>query len=157
MKLLAAFASLVLATACGSKAPATTTTAGGGGGSAGSATPVLPDVPFEKLDHDQQIQFMKEVVVPTMGPLFQAHDPKEFAEFGCKTCHGPGAEKGEYDMPNPGLPKLNFADMSKHKKEDVEWMSTVIKPQMAKLLREPVSTPENPKGFGCLHCHTEGQ
>jgi len=158
MKLLAAFASLVLATACGSKAPATTTTAGGGGGSAGSATPVLPDVPFEKLDHDQQIQFMKEVVVPTMGPLFQAHDPKEFAEFGCKTCHGPGAEKGEFDMPNPGLPKLNFADMSKHKKEDLEWMGKVIKPQMAKLLKEPEYSAENPTGFGCGECHTiEGQ
>src|SRR5688572_6062577 len=110
MKLLAVLASLVVAAACGSKTPATTTT---GGADTGSATPVLPDVPFEKLDHDQQIQFMTERVVPTMGPLFKEHDLKEFAEFGCETCHGEGAEKkGEFDMPNPNLPKLNFADMS---------------------------------------------
>lgn len=151
MKLLAVLASLVVAAACGSKTPATTTT---GGGDTGSATPVLPDVPFEKLDHDQQIQFMKEVVVPTMTPLFKDHDPKEFAEFGCQTCHGPNAEKGEFEMPNPGLPKLNFADMTKHKKEDLEWMGKVIKPTMAKLLKEPEYSPETPDGFGCVHCHT---
>ncbi len=153
MKLLAVLASLVVAAACGSKAPATATTTGGGD-STGSATPVLPDVPFEKLDHDQQIQYMKEVVVPTMTPLFQEHDAKEFAEFGCKTCHGPGAEKGEFDMPNPALPKLNFKDMSKHEKEDLEWMGKVIKPTMAKLLKEPEYNESTPDGFGCLHCHT---
>ena len=152
MKLLAVLASLVVAAACGSKAPTTTTTTGGG--DPGSATPVLPDVPFEKLDHDQQIQFMKEKVVPTMEPLFKEHDPKEFAEFGCKTCHGAGAEKGEFEMPNPNLPKLNFADMSKHKKQDLEWMGKVIKPTMAMLLQQPEYTPETPDGFGCVHCHT---
>lgn len=152
MKLLAACASLVLAAACGgSKTPATATTGGGG---TGSAMAVLPDVPFEKLDHDQQIQFMKEVVVPTMTPLFQQHDAKKFAEFGCKTCHGEGAEKGEFDMPNPKLPKLNFKDMSKFKKEDLEWMGKVIKPEMAKLLKEPEYSDATPDGFGCVHCHT---
>jgi hypothetical protein len=29
-----------------------------------------------------------------------------------------------------------------------------VKPTMAKLLSEPEMTAENPKGFGCLHCHT---
>lgn len=155
MKLLAVLASLVVAAACGSKTPATTTT---GGGDTGSASPVLPDVPFEKLDHDQQIQFMKEKVVPTMAPIFKEHDPKEFAEFGCKTCHGDGAEKGEFDMPNAGLPKLDFANMGKFKKEDLEWMGTKVKPTMAKLLQEPEMTQESPVGFGCLGCHTaEGQ
>jgi predicted small lipoprotein YifL len=152
MKLPAVLASLVLAAACGSKTPATTPPTGGD--ETGSATPVLPDVPFEKLDHDQQIQFMKEQVVPTMAPLFKEHDPKEFAEFGCKNCHGDGAEKGEFEMPNPNLPKLDFADMSKFEKHDIEWMSKVIKPTMAKLLQEAEYSPENPEGFGCMHCHT---
>lgn len=151
MKRLAVLASLLLAAACGSKSPATTTT---GGDPAGTATAVLPDVPFDQLDHDQQIQFMKEKVVPTMEPLFKEHDATEFAEFGCKTCHGPGAEKGEFEMPNPELPKLNFADMSKHDPKDLEWMGKVIKPTMAKLLQEPEYTPETPDGFGCVHCHT---
>ena len=90
-----------------------------------------------------------------MMPLFQQHDAKDFADFGCKTCHGEGAEKGEFDMPNPALPKLNFSDMSKFEKEDIEWMSTVIKPTMAKLLQLPEMTRESPTGFGCLHCHTQ--
>lgn len=156
MKLAVALASLLLAASCGSKSPSTTTPAGGEGSA--TAVAVLPDVPFEQLDHDQQIQFMKEKVVPTMAPLFKAHDATEFAEFGCKTCHGEGAEKGEFDMPHAGLPKLNFSDMSKFKPEDLEWMGKVIKPAMAKLLQESEMTKENPQGFGCLHCHTaQGQ
>lgn len=150
MKRLAVLVTLFVA-ACGSKSPSQTTTPGGG---SDSATAALPDVPFDKLDHDQQIQFMKEKVVPTMAPLFKAHDAQEFAEFGCKTCHGPGAEKGEFEMPNPGLPKLNFKDMSKWKQEDLEWMGKVVKPAMAKLLGEPEYSPETPTGFGCPQCHT---
>ena len=110
MKRLVFLSSLLLA-ACGSKSSTTTTPTGGEG--QGSAVAALPDVPFDDLDHDQQIQFMKERVVPTMAPLFQQHDAEEFKDFGCKTCHGPGAEKGEFEMPNNELPKLTFADMSK--------------------------------------------
>jgi hypothetical protein len=142
----------LLVAGCGSKAPATTTTPAEGTGSAAQA--VLPDVPFDSLDHDQRIQFMKEKVVPTMKPIFQGHDATKFAEFGCKTCHGPGVDEGKYDMPNDLLPKLDFADMSKFKPADVEWMSTQVKPTMAGLLQQPAMSPENPKGFGCLECHT---
>jgi hypothetical protein len=144
VKQLALISLLVFAASCGGKGAA-------------PAAPVakLPDVPFDQLDHDQQHQFMKEVVVPTMQPLFQQHDAKKFAEFGCKTCHGPGVEKHEFDMPNAELPKLNFSDMSKFKKEDLEWMGKEIMPTMAKLLKQQPYTDENPKGFGCLGCHTQ--
>jgi hypothetical protein len=147
-----AFAIAVLAAACGSKTPSPTAPGAG----EGSAAPVaaLPDVAFEQLDHDQKIQFMKEKVMPVMGPLFQAHDAQGFADFSCKTCHGPGAEKGEFHMPYAGLPQLDFSDMSKFKKEDLEWMGKVIKPKMAELLKEPEYSPENPNGFGCMQCHT---
>ena len=87
------------------------------------------------------------------APLFAAHDAKEFADFSCKTCHGPGAEKGEFHMPYDGLPPIGQGVMDKYKKEDIEWMATVIKPKMAALLKEPEYTPENPNGFGCLGCH----
>lgn len=151
MKRLVIITSLSVAAACGSKAPAPSTPTAA---EPAAAAPALPDVPFDKLDHDQQIQFMKEKVVPTMAPLFKAHDPEEFAEFGCKTCHGPGAEDGEFEMPYAGLPKLNFKDMSKFKKEDLEWMGKVVKPAMAKLLGETEYSEDNPTGFGCVHCHT---
>ncbi len=150
MKSLVSLVTLLIV-ACGPKATPTTPVGGAGDGSA--AVSALPDVAFEQLDHDQQIQFMKERVVPTMGPLFKEHDPEKFKDFGCKTCHGPRAENGEFEMPNPDLPKLTFADMSKFKKEDLEWMGKVIKPTMAKLLKEPEYSQENPAGFGCAHCH----
>jgi hypothetical protein len=122
-----------------------------------SAPPPLPDKPFEELDQDQRAQFMKEKVMPAMEPIFKNHDPKKFAEFGCATCHGEQAKQGHFDMPNPGLPKLDFANkaaMAKFEKADMEWMAKEVKPTMAKLLSEPEMTAENPKGFGCLHCHT---
>ncbi len=152
MKTFVLFASLILA-ACGSKSTTTTTTPSGGGSGEAVAKP-LPDVPFESLDHDQRIQFMKEVVVPTMAPLFKNHDATKYAEFGCVTCHGEGAKEGKFDMPNEKLPKLFGPSMPKFKKEDVEWMGKEIKPTMAKLLREPEYSEENPKGFGCLECHS---
>jgi hypothetical protein len=117
------------------------------------ATPTLPDVPFDQLDHDQKIQLMKYVIVPKMRPLFQGHDAQKFAQFGCKTCHGPAADNGEFHMPNDLLPKLNFADMSKFKQADIDFMTNEVKPTMAKLLKLPEHTPQNKEGFGCLDCH----
>lgn len=157
MKTFALIAALLVA-ACGSKSSSTTTTPTGGHDhdhAMGGGTPgPLPDVPFDSLDHEQRIQFMKEKVVPTMEPLFKNHDPKKYAEFGCKTCHGDGAAQGKFDMPNDKLPKLFGPSMDKFKKEDVEWMGKEIKPTMAKLLQQPEFSQENPKGFGCLECHT---
>ncbi|TMQ07439.1 MAG: hypothetical protein E6J91_35385 [Deltaproteobacteria bacterium] len=145
---------LVFAAACGSKSPSTTTPRAGDD----SATMVLPDLPFDKLDPDQRAAFMKQKVVPQMKVIFQNHDAKDFAGFGCKTCHGEQAKEGHFDMPNPKLPKLNFKDMSKFKKEDIEWMKNEVWPTMGKILGMPLHSEENPKGFGCLNCHTqEGQ
>jgi mono/diheme cytochrome c family protein len=142
------------AVACGSKAPAPVEPKPADA----SATMVLPDVPFDKLDHEQKIAFMKQKVMPAMKPVFQNHDPKAFAEFRCTVCHGDGAKEGHFDMPNPKLPKLNFKDMSKFKKEDVEWMGKEVMPTMGKVLNLTLYSPDNPTGFGCLACHTqEGQ
>jgi hypothetical protein len=134
---------LAVAAACGPKP-------GPGGG---SATAVLPDVPFEQLDHDQKIQFMKQVVLPLMGPMFERHDAEKYAKFGCKTCHGPGADRGLYHMPNDKLPKLNLTDMSKYQQADIVFMKSEVKPTMAKLLKVPEHSEENRDGFGCLSCH----
>ena len=144
---------LLMAAACGAKSPAPTAPGTG----TGPATAVLPDVPFDSLDHEQRIQFMKEKVVPTMEPIFKNHDAKDFAEFGCKTCHGEAVEKGVFDMPNAKLPVLDFSDMSKFKPEDLKWMKTEVLPTMAKLVKQPEYSQENPKGFGCLECHTAKQ
>jgi hypothetical protein len=47
--------------------------------------------------------------------------------------------------------------MSKFKKEDIEWMKGTVWPTMGKILDLPLHSEENPKGFGCLNCHTEVQ
>lgn len=145
MKRLAVAPLLLAAIACGPKP----------GGGSDPAVPVLPDVPFEQLDHDQKIQFMKEVVVPTMSPIFKKHDPGRYGKFGCVTCHGESADRGEYHMPNDALPKLNFADMSKFEAHDLEWMKNEVKPTMAQLLKEAEHSEDNPHGFGCLSCHSQ--
>jgi hypothetical protein len=157
MKLLVAAVVVAVACAagCGSKSPETSTTPAAP--SAGAAV-ALPDVAFDKLDHDQRIAFMKQKVMPAMKPVFANHDSTKFAELHCTNCHGEQAKEGHFDMPNPKLPKLNFNDMSKFKKEDIEWMEKEVLPTMAKLLDMPMYSKDNPKGFGCLGCHTmEGQ
>jgi len=96
---------------------------------------------------------MKQVVVPTMATLFQGHDPEKFADFGCKTCHSEAADRGHFHMPNDKLTKLKLADLSQFDQHDVDFMTNEVKPMMAKLLKEPLHSPEEPHGFGCLHCH----
>ena len=146
-----AFLFVAFVAACGGKSSTTTTTTPPPPAPVAKA---LPDVPFDQLDQDQRAQFMKEKVVPAMKPVFQSHDPKAYADFGCKTCHGKEAAKGHYDMPNPDLPKIGKStDWSKFKKEDIDWMKNDVKPTMAKILQQPEWSPENPKGFGCLECH----
>ena len=99
---------------------------------------------------------MKQKVMPTMKPLLTKFDPKEFGNVTCKTCHGKNPQGTKYKMPSPDLPALDF-DAIKAGKEDpkvVEFMSKTVKPEMAKLLNEPEMSESEPKGFGCLECHT---
>jgi hypothetical protein len=110
------------------------------------------DRPFENLDHDERITFMKRVVVPTMQPLFADHDPK-FGNFGCRTCHGPGADEGRYTMPNEDLPKLGGNLTTKFDRRKLDFMLMEVKPTMAKLLGVPEWSPQAPQGFDCYACH----
>ncbi len=129
--------------------------AGSGSATAGSGSAEAKSE-FDKLSHDDKVKFMKQKVMPTMKAAFQKFDPKEFASFTCKTCHGKDPAKAKYEMPTPDLPKLDFAEI-KAGKEDPKWlefMGKVVKPEMAKLLGEPEMT-ETQDGFGCLDCHTE--
>jgi cytochrome c553 len=123
-------------------------------GGSNAAETQRPGVPFGQLSHEQRISFMKQVVVPEMRAMFQRFDPVEFAEFDCQTCHGPDVKKGEFEMPTAALPKLNFQDPAKMDAKVAEFMKTQVTPAMARLLQEPMYTPQNPKGFGCLGCHT---
>jgi hypothetical protein len=125
--------------------------AGSGGGSAAWD--------FDKLTHEEKMDFMKKTVVPTMKPVFQKFDAKHYADFGCKTCHGKDPKKTHFKMPNGDLPKLDFDKLKagKQKPEIAKWMGEEIEPGMAKLLQRPVYNPEKPDPgqFGCLGCHQQ--
>jgi hypothetical protein len=125
-----------------------------GGTGSGSAT-----WDFDKLTHEEQTDYMKKQVVPTMKPLFQKFDAKHYANFGCKTCHGKDPKAAKFKMPTPDLPKLDFAALKagKQKPKVAKWMGEVVEPEMAKLLQKPVYNPEkpDPSQFGCLGCHEQ--
>jgi hypothetical protein len=125
------------------------------GSGAGSAT-ADAETEFDKLSHEDKVKFMKTKVMPPMKAAFQKFDPKEFANFTCKTCHGKDPQKSKHEMPNPELPKLDFEALKRGEDKDwVEFMSDVVKPEMAKILGEHEMTQEEPTGFGCLACHTQ--
>ena len=137
----------------GSGAGSGSAAAGSGAGSGSAAWD------FDKLTHEQQADFMKKTVVPTMKPLFQKFDAKHYANFDCKTCHGKDAKKNKFKMPTPELPKLDFAALKagKQKPNIAKWMGEVVEPGMAKLLQRPVYNPDkpDPSQFGCLGCHDQ--
>ena len=168
MKRLALALVSILAVSCGGgqKAAAPTTPPPEGGGEAAAQPPattgdVAPEgMAFEDMTKNQRINFMKEVVLPTMSKEFASVDPK-YAEMNCKTCHGKGAEDGSFEMPNPALPKLPkdpvaFQKLMEEEKSMMEFMMTKVKPTMASLIGEPEFDPQHPEkgGFGCAKCHT---
>ena len=115
---------------------------------------------WEKMDHEERVQFMRQEVLPKMRQLFAEFDPKEYPRINCKTCHGEGVTNETFEMPNPKLPKLpatseGFAELMKKDSAAMNFMMHKVKPTMAKLLEIPEFNPEtNPKGFGCMNCHT---
>jgi len=129
--------------------------------SSASAAPAVSAAPTEKAwkdkTHDEKLAQMKTVVMPKMKEIFQAFDPKDFKDFTCKTCHGPGAKKGDFAMPNKSLPKLSFKDnLAKHMKEHpkaVKFMQEQVVPEMAKALGVKPFDPTTKEGFGCGNCH----
>jgi hypothetical protein len=47
-----------------------------------------PEVAWKDMTYKQKRAYMKDAVLPTMKPIFQAFDAKEFKKFDCATCHG---------------------------------------------------------------------
>jgi hypothetical protein len=106
---------------------------------------------------------MKAAVEPTMKPIFQAFDGKEFKVFNCKTCHGDDGAERKYKMPSNDihpLPNTPAAFEAKLKTEPrwpawAKFMAEKVEPAMGKLLAVEVFDPKKPvKGaFSCAACH----
>jgi hypothetical protein len=114
--------------------------------------------PWHELEGREKGKFMDEVVVPTMGALLKEHDAEEFAEVGCKTCHGKDPKAAGFELPTPDLPKLNPADnFAEHKEREPEafkFMTEVFTPKMVEILGEKPYDAATNEGFGCFACHT---
>src|SRR5215204_2805298 len=83
-------ACLVSLVACGGSQPAASTPAEPGAAPAADAPAEgSADVWSDSMSDKQKAEFMKKKVVPAMSKTFQEFDGKKYADFGCKTCHGP--------------------------------------------------------------------
>ena len=101
----------------------------------------------------EKAAFMKKKVMPTMGKAFQDYDAKEFANFSCKTCHGPQMKPKPVDF----LPALNIQGGKMKEAEEhpeiAKFMHERVVPEMAGLFGKPVYDPKTQQGFGCGGCH----
>ncbi len=117
-----------------------------------AASPPEHDVWKEGMSKEQEVAFMKKNVVPEMGPVFKAYDAKRYAEFGCKTCHGP-----KFKEPKDYLPKLTFKDGKLiHPADEPElakFMVEEVVPHMATAMGLKPFDKATHTGFGCGGCH----
>jgi cytochrome c553 len=122
-----------------------------------------PAVAWKDMTFAQKRAYMKTAVTPTMKPIFQAFDAKQFKTFDCATCHGKDGADRKYKMPSndikplPGTPE---AFQAKLKTEPTwpkwtEFMAQKVEPAMGKLLDLPVFDPKKPVegAFSCAACH----
>lgn len=106
------------------------------------------------MSKDQQIAIMKQRVMPAMSKVFKEHDATKYAEFSCKTCHGPGPGLPE---PREVLPHLTLKDGEltafQEKPEIAKWMAEKVSPAMAEAMGMKPYDPKTHEGFGCGNCH----
>jgi hypothetical protein len=122
-----------------------------------------PAVAWKNMTFQQKRAYMKDAVLPTMKPIFQAFDTKKFKAVTCQTCHGEDGAERKYKMPSNGihpLPNSKEGFEAKLKTEPTwpkwaQFMSQNVEPAMGKLLDVPVFDPKKPvKGaFSCEKCH----
>jgi len=121
--------------------------------SASASAAEVPSVWSDSLTKEQMVAIMKTRVVPTMKPIFQEHDAKRYAEFGCKTCHGP-----DFKDPKDFLPKLHMKGETlvefKAKPDISKFMAEKVAPNMAGALGLKPFDMATHEGFGCGGCHT---
>lgn len=117
---------------------------------------------WKDMNADQRKEYMEHVVMPKAKEVFAAFDPK-YQTMDCKTCHGPGAEDGSFEMPNakirplPNTPDAFMALMAKDPEVQrfTPFMAGKVEPMMGELLHMTVFDPKTNTGeLSCATCHT---
>lgn len=154
-----ALAFALLASACATTQPTTAPTTE----QAEAPLPSSPSQPWAELNFEERKAHMQDAVVPVMTPLFLAHDEVRYANFGCRTCHGPDARALNYAMPSPSLRTL-YPSGSREQIETVEqhramavFMFQRVTPTMRNLLGAPTYDAATGEGFTCFYCHPRGE
>lgn len=138
-----------------------------GGGQPAPSSPATPSEPGAepaaeggadlKWSDDMPVKdkgvFMKKKVMPEMSKIFKEFDAKEYANFSCKTCHGPQMKPKPVDF----LPELHIKDKQVVEAADhaelAKFMGEKVTPEMAALFGKPHYDPATGQGFGCGGCH----
>jgi len=104
---------------------------------------------------EQKKAYMERAVTPVMAAVFRAYSPKTYANFSCKTCHGPAAAGDAFRMPNPAL-RMTLGDVQSALSPGAEpvaaFMVHDVDPAMTKLLGQSGTDPG--RTHGCFRCHT---
>lgn len=108
------------------------------------------------MSKDQKAAFMKQKVMPPLSKTFQTANAKHYADFSCKSCHGP-----DYKEPKDFLPHLTMKGGTltafAEKPEVSKFMAEKVVPEMASAMGLEPYDPKTHKGFGCGGCHTIDQ
>ncbi len=121
-----------------------------------------PPRPWDDLSFEERKAYMRDTVVPTMKPIFEAWDEDFFADFGCATCHGADPEGRHFEMPNTDIAAMFPSGSAEQKKiiaEQRDWlvfMFNEVVPNMGDLLGVPRYDKETKTGFTCFYCHPKG-
>ncbi|PKN56460.1 MAG: hypothetical protein CVU56_15990 [Deltaproteobacteria bacterium HGW-Deltaproteobacteria-14] len=121
-----------------------------------------PPKPWDTMELREKGQYMHDVVLPTMRRLFQEHDPANYADFSCETCHGLDAKERHFEMPNTELFALfpqgspQQQQLVIERKPTLSFMFNTVLPAMQQLIGEPAYDPATKTGFSCFECHPHG-
>jgi cytochrome c553 len=119
---------------------------------ASGSAPPASTIWSKELTNDQRTAFMSANVVPAMGPVFQGRDATRYAEFGCKTCHGPANRRPQDFLPKLAMKNGEFVAFTEQP-EITKFMAAQVVPKMAAAMGQPPYDPRTHQGFGCLGCH----
>jgi len=126
---------------------------------AGSEDAVPTAENWAGMTHDDKLAWMQQEVLPRTREQFVEYDAERYEDFSCATCHGDGANRGEFSMPSLSLPALPATgtpeqqQMVREYPEGTRFMFSRLLPLVQTLLGAPEFDEDTGEGFSCYSCH----